>query len=301
MLRLFTVSVCFACLVAACDYDMPAMPSFSGNFSSMSLPGGSNNDDIRLLLQRPCRVRLEGETDPTHNLQRAVEWIRQSASRSDDRRNTAVEVNWPSLKSAGASPETPINLRIERTTLAQALRAILQIASADYQKNPIDYRVHNSAIHIASRYDLYQMINQTRIYNVRDLLVLLSDYNDLPGYTDPAEEAQKMTKPRQREVMVGGVKVLVEEQPKPVKTRSKPRPMTSSPSRNRSAVVKELVSTIQSTVGRPEDWQYGSVHEINGDLVVNTTDENHAQIKDMLKDLRKSRAKSRKILESRLR
>jgi hypothetical protein len=44
-----------------------------------------------------------------------------------------------------------------------------------------------------------------------------------------------------------------------------------------------LTQTIKDTIGRPVDWQYGSVTETNGQLIVTTIPANHDAIARMLR------------------
>ena len=204
-------------------------------------------------LQRPTRVALTGQP-----LQQALEWLRLAAGRE-----LRFHINWPALRDAGARPQTAIQLRIDRATVGQALRAVLQAASDDYTQQPVDYRIAGGMVLISTRADLYQSINVRDVYNIRDIIVSLSDYGDLPGYRikdpdaiDPATRAGAM----------------------------------------RRAAVDHVMQVIHDTVGSSEDWDYGTIHEINGDLIVVTTPENQRQIEDLLDDLRKSRKQGRRNL-----
>jgi len=229
--------------------------------TTLQLPWmGASDAQINRLLEQPVRLQLDGDANPAHNLSQFIEWLRQ-ATGSDLR----VQVNWAALRGAGASPITPIILTIERTTLAQALCAVLREVSADYEKDPIDYRIHEGLVLISTRRDLYATTNRTRIYNVRDVLVGLADYEDIPGYKPDSANADNRA--------------------------------ASAAGAAHQAVVTHLIKIITETVGRPEDWTAGRIHEINGDLIITTTPQNHRQIKALLKDLRKSRKKGRKVLK----
>ena len=205
-------------------------------------------------LQRPVRIGLQGQ--PLHQ---ALEWLRQLAGT-----DLRFHVNWPALRDAGATPQTPIRLSIERTTVGAALRAVLQSASADYALNPIDYRIAGGMVLISTRDDLYRSINVRAVYNIRDIIVNLSDYGDLPGYRPKDAGA---TPPA---VAAGAARL---------------------------AAVDHLIQIIFDTVGSHQDWHAGSMHEINGDLIVVTTPDNQRQIEALLKDLRKSRKRGRKVLK----
>lgn len=211
------------------------------------------DEKVALKLQRPVRVGLAG-----HRLDRAIEWTRELAGKE-----VSFYVNWPALRNAGATPATPIELRIQRATLGQALRAVLQTASTNYAMNPIDYRIVGGMVLISTRADIYRSVNVRAVYNVRDIIVNLADYEDLPGYRPPdAEDA----------------------------------PPAATAGGSTSAAVDQLIQIILDTIGIPEDWAAGSIHEMDGDLIVTTTSENQRQIEALLKDLRKSRKQGRKVL-----
>ena len=212
------------------------------------------DEKVALKLQRQVRVGLAG-----HRLDRTLEWTRELAGKKVN-----FYVNWPALRNAGATPATPIELRIQRATLGQALRAVLQTASADYAQDPIDYRIVGGMVLISTRADIYRSVNVRAVYNIRDIIVNLADYDDLPGYR-PADAEYA--------------------------------PPAATAAGSASAAVDQLVQIILDTVGTSEDWAAGSIHEIDGDLIVTTTPENQRQIKALLKDLRKSRKQGRKVLK----
>lgn len=59
---------------------------------------------------------------------------------------------------------------------------------------------------------------------------------------------------------------------------------------DRDMRIEELTTLIQDTIGRQEDWAaYGgsvsSLRELNGNLIIKTTPENHRQIRRLLFEL----------------
>ena len=211
------------------------------------------DERIAMQLQRRIRVGLAGQ--PLH---RTLEWLRLTTGE-----NVRFHINWPALRDAGATPQTPIQLRIERTTIGEALHDVLEIASAADAQDPIEYRIAGGLVLISTRKDLYQSINVRAVYNVRDIIVSLSDYRDLPGYR-PDDAAGTAA--------------------------------ATAAGAARQAAVGHIIQIIQDTVGSSQDWTAGSIHEINGDLIVVTTPNNQEQIEALLKDLRKSRKQGRKNL-----
>jgi len=214
------------------------------------------DEKVAVKLQRPVCVGLAG-----HRLDKVLDWTGDLAGK-----NVRFHVNWPALRNAGATPATPIEFRIERATLGQALHAVLQVASADYEQNPIDYRIVGGMVLISTRADLYRSVNVREVYNVRDIIVNLADYQDLPGYRPPDTDQTTLA--------------------------------ASAAGSNASASMAKLVQIITDTIGTSEDWAAASIHEMDGDLVIATTPENQRQIKALLKDLRKSREKGRKVLRA---
>lgn len=204
-------------------------------------------------LQRPISINLTGQT-----LHRSLEWLRQTVGK-----DVRFHVNWPALREAGATADTAVYLRIGRTTTGEALRAVLQGVSTNYALNPIDYRVTGGMVLISTRADIYRTVNVHAIYNIRDIIVSLTDYRDLPGYRPPD---------------------------------AKGTPAAAPADTGHAAAVDQVIEVIRDSVGTYLDWEAGSIHEINGDLIVVTTPENQRQIKSLLKDLRKSRKKGRKNL-----
>lgn len=92
-----------------------------------------------------------------------------------------MKVNWESLEAAGVSSELPITFRARNMRADRVLRFVLTMAGKGSELDPIGFLVVDDVIHISTVRDLPYPI-ETRVYDIRDLLVQLPNFETAPEF-----------------------------------------------------------------------------------------------------------------------
>ena len=187
-------------------------------------------------------------------------------------------VDWVRLEQADVATTLPVTLRLSAVTIEDALRIVAeQVSSAAAE--PIDWDVVRGVITISTREQLRRSTRITRTYNVRDLLVSLAEYKDIPGFKPAKPKTSTTTSSSRRSSSTLSLMAF------------------TTKGGSRAARVDAIMDVIKATVGRDADWPADSLHELNGDLVVTATPRHHREIEDLLHDLRASRYEARRALQ----
>ncbi len=190
-----------------------------------------------------------------------------------------VFVNWSALETAGVERDTVVSLQLTNVPAEQALRLVLQQAGANAEFDPIGYSIIEGIVTISTQRDL-QRTTDLRPYDIRDLLVEIPNFDNYPEF----DLSEAMDSSGSGSGGGGGSSLFGDDQDDDEDTGP-----------TRAELVEQIVTLIQDTVGRPEDWQaYGgdvsSVRELNGQLIIKTTPDGHRQISTLLSQLRETRA-----------
>jgi len=194
--------------------------------------------------------------------------------------NTSIHVKWDMLRQVSIDQKTPVNVELTQVTVEKALKTILEDVGAI---NPLGYVVDEGVITISTKDDLASL-TATRVYDIRDLIfqapnfraprISLSssgnngggngggglfddDDDDDSGYDDDDDDENRQS---------------------------------------RQELVDNILDMIRSTIA-PDTWQggpaagtTGSIRELNGQIIVTQTPENHRKVQDLLAQLREARA-----------
>ena len=183
-------------------------------------------------------------------------------------------VNWPVLEAVGVEKDLPISLQLTNVAVEQALKLVLQQASASsnaFEDDPVSFSIIEGIVHVSTESDLSRTTD-TRPYDIRDLLVQVPSFDDAPQF-DLASALEDAAE--------GGSADVFEQR--------------EEEARSRQEHIEQLQSLIRDTIGKPQDWDAGgiggsSVRELNGTLIVRTTPRNHRQLAQLLRQLRETRA-----------
>jgi beta-lactamase regulating signal transducer with metallopeptidase domain len=172
-----------------------------------------------------------------------------------------IFVNWKSLEAAGIERDTPVTARFRNIRFGKLLSIVLDSVGGGHRKAA--YATDEGVITISTVADLSKNV-AVRVYDIRDLLAIPLDY----------------VAPQ----LAGGLRG-----PATMPTTAPASP--ASPTREE--LVKLLIKLIEDTVATPT-WQdrggsAGALRELQGQLIVTQTPENHVQIVELLDQLRAAR------------
>lgn len=192
-------------------------------------------------------------------------------------------VNWNALQQVGIEQDTPITLQLENVPAELVLRLVLQQLPATDETNPVSYSIIEGVINISTRRDLTRTTD-TRVYDIRDLLHRIDPVEDAPRF-DLTSALESGSGSSGSGGGSGSTTSIFDDQ-------SSSRRDTSA---DRTKLIEDISILIQDTVGRQEEWasaggDVSSLRELNGNLIVKTTPENHRGVVELLGKLRETRA-----------
>jgi len=195
-------------------------------------------------------------------------------------------VNWPVLEAVGVGKDLPVTLQLINVPVNQALRLVLQQASATNELEPIGFSVIEGVVTISTERDLSK-ITDIRPYDIRDLLVQVPNFDQAPEFDLNAALSNTNTGGSSGvgggsggKGSSGGLFGGGEEEGETQLTRAE--------------TIEQITNLIQDSVGKQGDWETqggeGSIRELNGNLIIKSTPKNHRQISLLLSQLRETRA-----------
>ena len=181
----------------------------------------------------------------------------------------SIHVKWPVLQTVGIEKDTTVTVHLTNVTFDKALRTILDDVGG---VNPLGYIVDGGVITISTRDDLSGMAYATtRTYDIRDLLFRV------PNFVAPTLSLQQAG---QGGGGGGGGFGNVTTN-------------ATNEGPNRQQIIDDIILLIQETID-PTSWrptgEIGSVREMQGQLVVTQTAENHRRLMTLINQLREAKA-----------
>ena len=205
-----------------------------------------------------------------------------------------IDVKWRALEAAGIDRSTQITVALSDVAIEKALRVVLEAAGGVQQ---LSYVVDEGVLTISTKEDLSKKV-YPHVYDIRDLVVRVPNFtgprldlnattgntgNNGTGTTSTGlfgnnnNTSNNYTGGGNGNNNNGGNNVNGE-----------------GPSRAELTV--QILDLIRSTID-PESWRngpyngtVGSIQELNGQIVVTQTADNHAQLATLLTQLREARA-----------
>jgi protein involved in polysaccharide export with SLBB domain len=182
-----------------------------------------------------------------------------------DKAQVNIFVNWKALDGAGIDRDTPVTIDLKNVALRKALTTLLSEAGGTKLK--LGYTIDDGIITISTQEDLesakYQLV---KVYDIRDLLLHVTNRSAPEmGQGKGAADIQR-TSGRNEEALV--------------------------PEQERQ--IKEVVDTIEAIVA-PDSWRdkgghIGTIREVNGQLIVNQTEDHQKEVAAVISQLRESRS-----------
>ncbi|MEM6331750.1 MAG: hypothetical protein AAF823_00205 [Planctomycetota bacterium] len=181
------------------------------------------------------------------------------------------DVRWNQLQAAGVERDAPISLQLTNIPAEEALRRVLQQVSTEF--DPVSFSIIEGIVTISTERDL-QRTTFIRNYDIRDLLLPIRDFTDVPEF-DLNAALEDLTGG-------GGGGDLFDDTDEEEEV-------------TREELIEQIVTLIQDTVGRQEEWadfggDISSIREINSQLIIKSTADNHRDIAALLASLRETRS-----------
>ena len=243
-------------------------------FRRLSDPDDTSGDSeanrrVSLKLRDPVPISFE-----VNKLVNVIDYIRNTTG-------VNVFVNWAALEAAGVEPDAPITLQLSNVPAEQALRLVLAQVGSEF--DPVTFSIIDGIVTVSTERDL-QKTTDRRTYDIRDLLVQVPNFADAPQFD--LNEALSNTSSGGSGGGGGGGGGDIFGDDGGEMDADQP---------SRGELIEQIVNLIQDSIGRQEQWAaYGgdvsSVSELNGQLIVKSTPENHRQINELLAQLRETRA-----------
>ena len=246
--------------------------------SSQDVSGGESEADrqVAAALKNPVPINFDN-----NRLANVIDYLRNTT-------NVNFFVNWPVLEAAGVDQDTLISLTLTNVPAEQALRLVLQQIGSEF--DPIGFSIIEGVVNISTVRDLSRTTD-TRVYDIRDLLVQVPNFSDAPSF----DLSQALSNTNSGGGGSGGgggggggggcgsglFSDSNDQQDQELPTRAE--------------LIEQITTLITETVGDYNEWSVNggdvsSLDELNGNLVVKTTPDNHRNIIGLLAQLREIRS-----------
>ena len=234
-----------------------------------------------------------GDSSATAVLEKELPEIRfQDVAFSDvidflrDATQANIFVNWRALEAASIDRSAPVTTRLRNVKFSKVLSTIL--AAVGDQNTPLSYTVDEGVITISTTEDLARNV-ETLTYDIRDLIINIPDFSDAPDFNigqNNNNSGGGGGGGQNGGGGGGGNNSLF--------GNSNQSNQQEDEGPTRAELVEGIVQLLQETIDQ-NSWkdyggQVGSVRELNGQLIVTQTPENHRQIVSLLEKLRETRA-----------
>lgn len=195
-----------------------------------------------------------------------------------------IAVNWPALELVSIDQDSLVTISLSRVPAQQLLRLVLDQVSADaFDDDKAGFTISEGIVKISTLRDL-KTETETRVYDIRDLLVQVPNFTSAPGFdlNDALSNTNSGGSNGSGGGGGGGGESSLfgdgEEDAEDVPTRDE--------------LVDQINELITTTVGDPDEWldEESTLTELNGNMIIKTTADNHRQIVGLLSRLRETRA-----------
>lgn len=237
------------------------------------------NRMIELRMREPIDVDFDA-----HKLETSISHIRENT-------NVNFVVNWTAMTNVGVEPDLPITLKIKNVPASQALKLVLEQASANNELDPVSFAVKDGIVEISTLRDLKRRTAFLRSYDIRDLLVQVPNFNGAPSF-DLGSALSSTSSVGGGDGGGGGggggnsVDLFGDSGDDGDEVDSEEAGLQR---------ITEILELIRTQTGTQQDWvEFGgdvsSVREFNSQLLVRTTPGTHDEIYALLEELRQTRS-----------
>jgi general secretion pathway protein D len=196
-------------------------------------------------------------------------------------------VNWKSLEAAGIDRNTPVTARLRNIKFSKALSIILDSVGGGQTK--LGYTVDEGVITISTLDDLSKNV-AVRVYDIRDLIIDVPDFNDAPQFSLDSQQNQGgqgggggggqggITQGGVSNNLFGGGGTQNQRETGPTRQELV------------DSITKLIEDTVATDTWKDNGGSVGALRELQGQLIVTQTPENHRQLVNLLEQLRETRA-----------
>ncbi len=184
---------------------------------------------------------------------------------------TGVDIvpNWRALENVGIQRDQPVTLQMRSVPASKAMQLILDDVGGELVK--LGYTLDDGVVIVATK-EFLSAKTVIRAYDIRDLVVRVPDFTESPEFDLSSIATDD----------VGGQSIFEDSS------------VEEEEQLPRSELLIRIMDLIRNTVD-PEGWRAAgglnsSMEELNGTLIVNTTNDNHRQLTALLAQLREQRA-----------
>ncbi len=211
----------------------------------------------------------------------------------EDVTDVTIYADWKALDFEGVRPNDPIDLQLGETTVASALERVLEQLGDGYSTPP-QFAIQDGYVVVSSD-EALRRNKVTVVYDIRDLLFEVPYFDNAPDFNVNAALNQGSGGRGTRATSGGGAGGGFgggEEGSAAGNIFGEPDQEADRP--EREELVEQIRTIIEDTVD-PDGWRNaggstGSMQELNGNLIITNTPQNHAQIEGLLSELREIRA-----------
>ena len=190
-------------------------------------------------------------------------------------------VNWPALALSRIEKDQPITLTLNDVPASVALERVLQLANSGADARDVEqaqYSIIDGVVEITTRAELTET-TEARVYSIRDILFQAPNFTDAPEF----DLGSALEGSGGEGGGGGGGSIFGDTQDEEDEEDA---------AELREELIANITEIIQSSVGTLDEWLDGvsTLQELNGNLIVKTTNENHRAIIGVLGGLRELRS-----------
>jgi general secretion pathway protein D len=185
-----------------------------------------------------------------------------------------IFVNWPALEGAGVDPNAPVSLRLRNVPFRKVLQSVLDIVGGGVVN--LGYTVDEGVITVSTGEELARN-TATRIYLIRDLLVVPEDFSENAPNLDISRATRVGGGGGGQSIFSGGGGGT-----------------NSDREEEREELIEQIVTLITETISS-DSWRdngglIGSIQPLDDQLIITQTPETHRDIDALFAQLRELRA-----------
>ncbi|MFN0135645.1 MAG: type II secretion system protein GspD, partial [Phycisphaerae bacterium] len=202
-----------------------------------------------------------------------------------DANRVNLAVDWDDLEANGVERTRPVSLKLRNVTFRTALKEMLSQAGGDV---PLGYAATDEVLRVATRHKLDQN-KFSQVYDIRDLITDIPKFANSPRLDINAAG----NKPINRDVFGSDGQSTSGDFAS--ESAMAERTLSGRTSANRDeGSLTALMDLVRTTVA-PDSWREtgggdAALRELNGQLVVYNTSDAQQQVRDLLTQLRDTRA-----------